>query len=250
MKLNLNDTFNRRLPADLVTGNYVRQVPNAAFSYVAPTAPAKPSLVHYSPQMLEAIGLTKVDAQSEEFLKVFSGATVHPDTEPYAMCYGGHQFGNWAGQLGDGRAINLFEVENKGQQWALQLKGAGRTPYSRGADGLAVLRSSIREYLCSEAMHHLGVPTTRALSLILTGDEVLRDVLYNGNAAYEKGAIVCRAAPSFVRFGNFQIFLVRQDLENLKKLTDYTIRYFYPHLGEPSKETYIEFFREICEKTL
>ncbi len=89
----------------------------------------------------------------------------------------------------------------------MQLKGAGKTPYSRGADGLAVLRSSIREYLCSEAMFHLGVPTTRALSLILTGDQVLRDMFYDGNAAYEKGAIVCRVAPSFVRFGNFQIFL-------------------------------------------
>ena len=250
MKLNLNDTFNKELPADSVKQNYVRQVPNAAFSYVTPKIPSQPSLVHYSPQMLEAVGLTEKDARSEEFLKVFSGAEIYPETAPFAMCYAGHQFGNWAGQLGDGRAINLFEVEHDGSQLALQLKGAGVTPYSRGADGLAVLRSSIREYLCSEAMFHLGVPTTRALSLILTGDEVLRDVMYNGNPAYEKGAIVCRAAPSFVRFGNFQIFAVRQDLENLKRLTDYTIKHFYPHLGEPGKETYIEFFREVCEKTL
>ncbi len=250
MKLNLKDTFNIELPADFVKENFVRQVPNAAFSYVAPTVPKNPTLVHYSPQMLEAVGLTETDAKGKDFLKVFSGAEVLPDTKPFAMCYAGHQFGNFAGQLGDGRAINLFEVKNNGQHWALQLKGAGKTPYSRGADGLAVLRSSIREYLCSEAMFHLGVPTTRALSLILTGDEVLRDVLYNGNAAYEKGAIVCRVAPSFVRFGNFQIFLVQQDFENLKRLTDYTIRHFFPHLGEPSKETYIEFFREICERTL
>ena len=250
MKLNLNDTFNKELPADSVKQNYVRQVPNAAFSYVTPKIPSQPSLVHYSPQMLEAVGLTEKDARSEEFLKVFSGAEIYPETAPFAMCYAGHQFGNWAGQLGDGRAINLFEVEHDGSQLALQLKGAGVTPYSRGADGLAVLRSSIREYLCSEAMFHLGVPTTRALSLVLSGDEVLRDVMYNGNPAYEKGAIVCRAAPSFVRFGNFQIFAVRQDLENLKRLTDYTIRHFYPHLVEPSKETYIEFFREVCEKTL
>ena len=251
MKLNLNDTFNKELPADTITQNYVRQVANAAFSYVTPRIPGKPSLVHYSPQMLESVGLTEKDANSAEFVKIFSGAEVYENTKPFAMCYAGHQFGNWAGQLGDGRAINLFEVENNGQQIALQLKGAGVTPYSRGADGLAVLRSSIREYLCSEAMFHLGVPTTRALlSLVLTGDEVLRDVMYNGNPAYEKGAIVCRVAPSFVRFGNFQIFAVRQDLENLKKLTDYTIRHFYPHLGEPDKETYIEFFREVCEKTL
>ncbi|HRH40377.1 MAG TPA: YdiU family protein [Pyrinomonadaceae bacterium] len=250
MKLNLKDTFNQELPADSVTENYVRQVFNAAFSYVTPKIPGNPKLIHASPQMIEAIGLTEIEAKSEDFLNAFSGKEVFPDTNPYAMCYGGHQFGNWAGQLGDGRAINLFEVNQNEQQWALQLKGSGKTPYSRGADGLAVLRSSVREYLCSEAMFHLGVPTTRALSLVLTGDEVLRDMLYNGNAAYEKGAIVCRVAPSFIRFGNFQIFAWREDFENLKKLTDYTIRHFYPHLGEPNKETYIEFFREIVGKTL
>lgn len=250
MKFNLNDTFNLELPADPNKSNSVRQVSEAAFSYVTPKLPRNPSLVHYSPQMLEAVGLTESDAKSEVFLNVFSGAEVYDGTIPFAMCYGGHQFGNWAGQLGDGRAINLFEANHKCQQWALQLKGAGKTPYSRGADGLAVLRSSIREYLCSEAMFHLGVPTTRALSLVLTGDEVMRDMFYNGNPALEKGAIVCRVAPTFIRFGNFQIFLVRQDLENLKKLTDYTIRHFFPHLGELNKETYIEFFREVCEKTL
>lgn len=250
MKLNLNDTFNKELPADPNTENRVRQVINAAFSYVTPKVPAKPSVIHFSPQMLEAVGLTEKDAKSEEFLNVFSGAEIYPDTNPFAMAYAGHQFGNWAGQLGDGRAINLFEVSNNGEQWALQLKGAGKTPYSRGADGLAVLRSSIREYLCSEAMFNLGVPTTRALSIVLTGDDVLRDMLYDGNPEFEKGAIVCRVAPSFVRFGNFELFARRQDFENLKKLTDYTIRHFYPHLGDPSKETYIEFFREVTEKTL
>lgn len=250
MKLNLNDTFNQELPADPIERNYVRQVPNAAFSYVTPKIPGNPSLVHFSPQMLEAVGLTEKDAKSEEFLNVFSGKEVFLETNPFAMCYAGHQFGNWAGQLGDGRAINLFEVNHNDKQWALQLKGAGKTPYSRGADGLAVLRSSIREYLCSEAMFHLGVPTTRALSLSLSGDQVLRDMLYNGNADYEKGAIVCRVAPSFIRFGNFQVFMAQEDTANLKKLTDYTIKHFYPHLGEPNKESYIEFFREICEKTL
>lgn len=250
MNLNLNDTFNIELPADPNTENRVRQVPNAAFSYVIPTKPKNPSVIHVSPQMLEAVGLSEEDARSEEFLNVFSGAEIYPDTKPFAMCYAGHQFGNWAGQLGDGRAINLFEVNHNNNQWALQLKGAGKTPYSRGADGLAVLRSSIREYLCSEAMFHLGVPTTRALSLALSGDDVWRDILYNGNPAFEKGAIVCRVAPSFIRFGNFQIFMAQQDTENLKKLADYTIKHFFPHLGEPSKETYINFFREVCERTL
>jgi uncharacterized protein YdiU (UPF0061 family) len=132
----------------------------------------------------------------------------------------------------------------------VQLKGAGETPYSRTADGLAVLRSSIREYLCAEAMFHLGVPTTRSLSLSLSGDEVLRDVMYNGNPAYEKGAIVSRISPSFLRFGNYQIFAARNDLKNLKTLVDYTIKHHYSYLGKPSKETYINFFREVSERTL
>ena len=166
------------------------------------------------------------------------------------MCYGGHQFGNWAGQLGDGRAINLFEITHQNKNWKVQLKGAGETPYSRTADGLAVLRSSIREYLCSEAMFHLGVPTTRALSLSLSGDTVLRDILYNGNPAYEQGAIVSRVAPSFLRFGNYEIFAARKDLKNLKSLVNYTIKYHFPHLGSPSKKSYINFFKEVAERTL
>ncbi len=207
-------------------------------------------MLHVSPEMLNALGLREKDAESDAFLNVFTGNEVLPHTNPYAMCYGGHQFGNWAGQLGDGRAINLAEVEHKGKSWALQLKGAGETPYSRTADGLAVLRSSIREYLCSEAMYHLGVPTTRALSLALSGDQVLRDVMYNGNPDYEKGAIVCRVAPSFLRFGSYEIFAARKDTETLRTLVDYTIEHHYDHLGEPSKETYIQFFKEIVEKSL
>lgn len=249
MKLNIKNTFTKNLPADSIKENYVRQVNNACFSYVAPTPCANPSIIHVSNEMLEAIGLNTEDAKSQEFLEVFSGNKVFNGTQPFAMCYGGHQFGNWAGQLGDGRAINLFEVKVK-EQLALQIKGAGLTPYSRTADGLAVLRSSIREYLCSEAMHALGVPSTRALTLILSGDNVLRDVLYDGNSAYEKGAIVTRVAPSFIRFGNFQILASRKENENLKRLTDYTIKYFYPHLGEPSKETYIAFLNEVSCKTM
>ena len=205
MNLNIKDTFNTELPADPVRENTRRQVMQACYSYVKPKSTANPSLIHASNELAEDLGLTQDDLKSEEFISIFSGNSVVPGTNPYAMCYGGHQFGNWAGQLGDGRAINLFEVNHNNKQWALQLKGAGETPYSRTADGLAVLRSSIREYLCSEAMYHLGVPTTRALSLALTGDQVLRDVLYNGNPEYEKGAVVCRVAPSFIRFGNFEI---------------------------------------------
>ena len=170
--------------------------------------------------------------------------------DPFATCYGGHQFGNWAGQLGDGRVINLGEVVNQhGERWTLQLKGAGPTPYSRTADGFAVLRSSVREFLCSEAMHHLGVPTTRALSLVLTGEQVVRDMFYDGHPKQEPGAIVCRVAPSFTRFGSFQIFASRGESGTLRQLVDYTIRTDFPHLGEPSPDIYAAWFEEVCRTT-
>lgn len=250
MQLNIQDTFNKELSADPVRGNARRQVEEACFSYVTPRMPSGPKLLHAAPAVGQLLGLSPENLQSEEFLRVFSGAEVLPDTAPFAMCYGGHQFGHWAGQLGDGRAINLAEVVHKDQRWAMQLKGAGETPYSRRADGLAVLRSSIREHLCSEAMYHLGVPTTRSLSLSLTGDEVLRDMMYNGNTAYEKGAVVCRVAPSFIRFGNFQIFLARQDKENLRSLVDYTIRHFFPAIQWGTPEGYIAFFAEVAKRSL
>ena len=250
MQLKIKDTFTKELPADLVLENSRRQVKKACFSYVTPKKTRKPEMLHTSSEMLSALGLSEEDATSKAFLNVFTGNEVLHNTNPYAMCYGGHQFGNWAGQLGDGRAINLAEVEHNNKHWAIQLKGAGETPYSRTADGLAVLRSSVREYLCSEAMHHLGVPTTRALSLALSGDKVLRDVMYDGNSAYEKGAIVCRTGESFLRFGSYQIFSARQDEETLNTLVDYTIKHHFSHLGKPSKKTYIQFFKEVTERTL
>ncbi len=250
MKLNISDSFNKELPADPKLENTRRQVTGAAFSFVTPRVPSAPKLVHAAKNVAEQLGFTQEDLSTEDFLKLVSGANVYPDTNPFAMCYGGHQFGNWAGQLGDGRAINLFEVEQNNKRWALQLKGAGETPYSRTADGLAVLRSSIREHLCSEAMHALGVPSTRSLSLSLTGDQVLRDMLYDGHPEYEKGAVVCRVSPSFVRFGNFEIFASRKDIANLTKLADYTIKHFYPEITTAGKEAYIAFFREVSNRTL
>ncbi len=249
-QLNLSDTFNKALPADTDTSNSRRQVYEACYSFVEPKKPTDPKLLHVSQEMLEAIGLNKDDVETPDFLKIFSGAEVYPQTSSYAMCYGGHQFGHWAGQLGDGRAINLMEVVHEGQRWALQLKGAGPTPYSRRADGLAVLRSSIREHLCSEAMYHLGIPTTRSLSLMLSGDQVLRDVMYNGNAAYEKGAIVCRVAPSFVRFGNLQIFASRNDKKTLQELTDYTIEHFFPEVEGEGADRYLSFFNAVVDRSV
>jgi uncharacterized protein YdiU (UPF0061 family) len=250
MKLNIQDTFNKELPADPIATNSVRQVEKACFTFVTPTKTANPKVLHISPEMAENLGISLEETKNEYFQNIVTGNEILPNTQPYAMCYGGHQFGNWAGQLGDGRAINLTEVVHHNQRWAIQLKGAGKTPYSRTADGLAVLRSSVREYLCSEAMFYLGVPTTRALSLALSGDQVLRDVLYNGNPAYEKGAIVSRIAPSFLRFGNYQIWASRQDHETLKTLVDYTIKHFYSDLGSPSKETYLKLFQEVSNRSL
>lgn len=243
----LNDTFTKILPEDKESKNFARQISNACFSWVEPKRSPNPSIVIVSDKLLETLGID--DADSSSFLKIATGNELIENSKPYAMCYGGHQFGHWAGQLGDGRAINLGQIEHNNKSWTLQLKGSGRTPYSRGADGLAVLRSSVREFLCSEAMHHLGISTTRALSLSLTGDQVLRDVLYNGNSDYEPGAVVCRVSESFIRFGSFQILSARKEFDNLKKLTDYTIEHHYNHLGKPSKETYIKFFNEVCIKT-
>ena len=133
--------------------------------------------------MASLLGIREADVVSPEFAQVFGGNALLDGMQPYAANYGGHQFGHWAGQLGDRRAITLGETINAaGERWGLQLKGAGPTPYSRTADGRAVLRSSIREFLCGEAMHHLGVPTTRALNLVAPGEQVVRDMFYHGHS--------------------------------------------------------------------
>jgi uncharacterized protein YdiU (UPF0061 family) len=250
MKLHIQNNFITELPADLSEINTPRQVEQACFSYVVPKRPSNPSLVHASVEVANLLGLSQEDVLSDDFLNTFSGNTIYPGTKPYAMSYAGHQFGNWAGQLGDGRAINLAEVVHDDTSYTLQLKGAGPTPYSRTADGFAVLRSSIREHLCSEAMHYLGVPTTRSLSLMLSGDQVLRDILYNGNPAYEKGAIVCRVAPSFIRFGSFELFASRKDHATLQLLTDYTIKHHFPEIKSEGVEKYLAFFQEVTQTTL
>ncbi|MEQ1635111.1 MAG: protein adenylyltransferase SelO [Methylococcales bacterium] len=245
-----DNRFIHELPDDPDVSNKRRQVYGACYSRVLPTPVANPSLVAYSREVADFLDLTREACGSEVFTQIMAGNRLAKGMEPYATCYGGHQFGQWAGQLGDGRAINLGEVINsEGQRWALQLKGAGATPYSRSADGLAVLRSSVREFLCSEAMYHLGVPTTRALSCVITGEQVIRDMFYNGNPKAEPGAVVCRVAPSFTRFGHFQILTARDELDNLRKLVDYTIRTDFPHLGEPTPAVYITWFEEVCRKT-
>ncbi len=247
--LSFDNIFTRELPADPTEDNYVREVAGACYSRVKPTPVASPTLVAHSQEVSNDLGLSAADVDSEDFARVFVGNELLPGMDPHAMCYGGHQFGNWAGQLGDGRAIALGEVVNDGKRHALQLKGAGMTPYSRTADGLAVLRSSLREFLCSEAMFHLGVPTTRALSLITTGEEVVRDILYSGDPKPEPGAVVCRVAPTFIRFGNFEILAARQDHALLKRLADHTIEHHFPELDRSRDDVYVRWFEEVTRRT-
>ena len=194
--LHFDNRLVRELPGDDNTQNHPRQVLGALWPPVAPTPVAAPRLLAYSREMADLLDLKESDLSSPQWVAALAGNALLPGMMAYATCYGGHQFGSWAGQLGDGRAIFLGEAINPaGQRFELQLKGAGPTPYSRRADGRAVLRSSIREFLCSEAMHHLGIPTTRALSLVTTGDSVVRDMFYDGNPVHEQGAVVCRVAP-------------------------------------------------------
>ena len=254
-RLAFDNAFTRELPADPESANVRRQIRDAIYSPVSPKPAAAPELVAFSLETAALLDLDAGDCGSRAFAEVFTGNRLLPGMEPHATCYGGHQFGNWAGQLGDGRAINLGEaVVASGARLMLQLKGAGPTPYSRTADGLAVLRSSVREFLCSEAMHHLGVPTTRALSLTRTGESVVRDMLYDGNPAPEPGAVVCRVAPSFTRFGHFQILAARNELPLLQRLLDHTIRHQFPWLLDTheagSKALILALFDEVCRLTV
>ena len=250
--LNFDNRFAAELPGDPEADNFRRQVALACYSRVLPTPAPAPRLVAWSPETAALLDLPAEVEESGVLAEVFAGNRVLDGMDPIATCYGGHQFGNWAGQLGDGRAINLGEVVNAhGERWTMQLKGAGPTPYSRTADGLAVLRSSLREYLCSEAMYHLGVPTTRALSLVLTGDEVVRDILYDGHPAPEPGAVVCRVAPSFTRFGHFEMLSARREVELLRRLLDLTIATDFPQLADeadPKRRT-LAWFDEVSRRT-
>ena len=230
-------------PGDAVEGGNPRQVPGACWSRVKPTKTDKPVLRLWSSEMGKTLDLEKSNGI------VLGGSNTVNGMDPYAQRYGGHQFGNWAHQLGDGRAITLGEVQLKKEVLELQLKGAGRTPYSRFADGKAVLRSSIREFLCSEAMHHLGVPTTRALSLVTTGEMVTRDVMYDGNPAPEIGAVVCRVAPSFIRFGSFQIHTADGNYDTLRTLLEHTIKHHFHGHNIADDTGIVAWLKHVAETT-
>ncbi|HKH61644.1 MAG TPA: YdiU family protein [Flavitalea sp.] len=223
-----------------------RQTPGVLYSKANPTPVNDPKLIAWSNELATEIGVQKPETSDD--INILAGNLVTDSMYPYAACYAGHQFGNWAGQLGDGRAITLGEWQAPdGKIWELQLKGAGLTAYSRRADGRAVLRSSVREYLMSEAMFHLNVPTTRALSLVSTGEKILRDMFYDGHPEYEPGAIVMRVSPTFLRFGNFELLAARNEIENLKKLADWTIERYFPHIDGEDK--ILTWYREVVETT-
>ena len=229
--------------------NRSRDVFGACWSAAPPTPVAAPTLLAWSDDLAATLGLAPPD-DAAAVAEVLAGNRLLPGMKPIAACYGGHQFGQWAGQLGDGRAIVLGDLTGPdGQRWELQLKGAGLTPYSRRADGRAVLRSSLREFVCSEAMHHLGVPTTRALALVGTGEPVVRDMFYDGRPQREPGAVVTRVAPSFVRFGNFEIFAARGDHERLRLLADYVVDHFFPEIDAAGPARYAAWFEEVARRT-
>ncbi len=248
--LRFDNRFVTDLPGDPLQGAGVREVREALYSRVDPTPVAAPQLLAWSRETAALLDIEEGDVATPEFAQIFGGNALLQGMQPLAANYGGHQFGHWAGQLGDGRAISLGEAINAaGQRWELQLKGAGPTPYSRTADGRAVLRSSIREFLCSEAMHHLGVPTTRALSLVATGEPVIRDMFYDGHPQAEPGAVVCRVAPSFLRFGNYELPASRGELPLLKQLADFTLRRDFPELEGEGEALYAQWFAQVCERT-
>lgn len=217
--------FLQSTPGEVIVNSKPREVVQSCWVGAEPEKHGNISLIGWTDSVAAMFGIQK--ARHLEF----AGQKIVNGMQPFAHCYGGHQFGKWAGQLGDGRAISIGEGKNQtGDYHEFQLKGSGLTAFSRRGDGKAVLRSSIREFLCSEAMHALGVPTTRALSLHLTGQKVVRDMFYDGNPIMEPGAIICRVAPSFIRFGSFQIHTSRGDFETLESLVDYTISEHFSHI--------------------
>ena len=216
-------------------------LPEAFHAKLAPTPMPQPYLVSFNADAARLIDLHPEEALRPEFAEYFSGSRALPGADPLAMRYAGHQFGHYVQQLGDGRAILLGEVQNsRGESWDLQLKGAGLTPFSRQGDGRAVLRSTIREYLCSEAMHGLGIPTTRALCIVGSDMEVYRESI-------ESGATLLRMAPSHVRFGSFEVFYYRGQVEQIKTLADYVITRHYPELA--AADPYPSFLREVSVRT-
>ncbi|KAM6283336.1 protein adenylyltransferase SelO-like isoform 2-T2 [Porphyrio hochstetteri] len=239
-------------PIDVIQENYVRNVRNCIFSVVYPTPfKSRVRLVAVSKDVLENILDLDISVKgTSDFLQFVSGGKVIFGSVPLAHRYGGHQFGSWAGQLGDGRAHLLGVYTNRhGERWEIQLKGSGKTPYSRNGDGRAVLRSSVREFLCSEAMHYLGIPTSRAASLVVSDDDVWRDQFYNGNIKKERGAVVLRVAKSWFRIGSLEILAHSGELDLQRRLLDFIIQEHFPSIAMNDSNRYLEFFSTVVSET-
>lgn len=244
---NIKQPFIKIFPGDFSNNPMPRNTPKALFSTISPVEFEHPKLIAFNEMLSEEIGLGKFEEKDLAFLV---GNDLPKNIQTYATAYAGHQFGNWAGQLGDGRAIFAGEITNEsGKKNEIQWKGAGITPYSRHADGRAVLRSSVREYLMSEAMHHLGIPTTRALSLCLTGENVVRDMMYNGNPQEEKGAVIIRTAETFLRFGHFELISAQKEYKILQDLINFTIENYFTEISSTGTLKYKDFFESVCKKT-
>ena len=226
----------------LTFDNTYARLPEVFSERVSPTPFDSPHLVSFNPSAAALIDLDPDEAKNPEFADYACGKRTLPGSEPIAMLYAGHQFGHYVPQLGDGRAILLGEVRNeRGEKWDLHLKGAGLTRFSRDGDGRAVLRSTIREYLCGEAMHGLGISTTRSLCLISSNEGVLRE-------RPEPGAMLIRMAPTHVRFGSFEVFFYRRQHDHLKTLAEYVIAEHFPHLVD-NPQRYARFLSEVAKRT-
>lgn len=275
-RLNFDNVVLRKLPVDGSEAPGVRTVRGACFSRVKPQPLHSPSFVAVSAPAMALLGVSAEEMLHDPLgAEYLSGSRVMPGSQPAAHCYCGHQFGHFAGQLGDGAACYLGEVkaptdqspellkENPSRRWEIQLKGSGLTPYSRQADGRKVLRSSIREFLCSEAIFALGIPTTRAGSVVTSDSRVMRDVFYSGNPCMERCSVVLRIAPTFIRFGSFEIFKREDEItgrqgpsygynEIRTQMLDYIIETFYPEIQQSHSdpvERNTAFFREVMLRT-
>ncbi|CAL8399022.1 unnamed protein product [Arctogadus glacialis] len=239
-------------PMDEVDGDYVRTVKNCVFSRSLPAPLRAPvTLAAVSKSVIEDIlDLDIRVTQTDAFLHYVSGAELIPGSIPLAHRYGGHQFGYWSGQLGDGRAHLLGQYTNrKGEIWELQLKGSGKTPYSRAGDGRAVVRSSVREFLCSEAMQALGIATSRAASLVVSEESVWRDQFYDGNVRKERGAVVLRLARSWFRIGSLEVLTRGGELDLLRKLLNFIIENNFPAIATEDPDKYLVFYSTVVRET-
>jgi len=222
--------------------SYVNTLPNVLWRRQEPTPLRQPHLISLNQKLITALGLSPSWWESANALAALSGQQTLAGSDPIAMKYGGHQFGGWNPDLGDGRGLLLGEIlDNSKQRWDLHLKGSGPTPFSRMGDGRAVLRSSIREYLAGEALHHLGVPTTRALALVGSREPVRRERM-------ETGATLLRVADSHIRFGHFEWLSHSGKIHELKQLADYVINRHYPDCAN-ANDPYAAFFTSVVKRT-